>query len=214
VDVDTNAIQYAYDRNREWGPASFDRTHVFTIDYVYELPGVRRNGFTRTVLSGWQVSGIARFWSGPPFTITASGNPGTLGNGPRADYIGAAAYADGSLKSQFSNPTLEYLNPYAFARPLDGTLGNTARDIVRGPGINQWDISLFKSVKIAERTTLQLRLETFNTFNHTQFTTFNTTVPSQVQPGQAVTAATVGTFGQFTATRDPRDVQLSMKLYF
>ncbi len=214
TDSDTNSIQYAFNRTRDWAPAGFDRTHVFTFDYVYELPTYNRNGFTKSVLGGWQVSGITRFWTGPPSTIGSPGNPGTLGNGPRADYIGGDPLANSTVKSQFSNPRIEFLNPYAFARAADGTLGNTARNIIRGPGINQWDISVFKNTRLTENVNLQLRLETFNTFNHVQFTGFKTGVPNEVQPGQVVTPATVGTFGQFTGTRDPRNVQLGAKLYF
>jgi hypothetical protein len=217
ADTDTTTIGYYLDRRREWGPAGFDRTRTFTFDYVYMLPdwGSRSGGkVAKTLLNGWEISGVTRFWDGTPFTIGANGNPGTLGGGVRADYLGnAAPYADASVKGQFLRPALQYVNPFVWARPQDGSLGNTGRSILRGPGINQWDFSLFKNTNITERVRTQLRFEMFNIFNHTQFTNPNAGI-NVPNPGQAVSLSNVGTFGQFTNTRDPRNIQLALKLYF
>src|SRR5688572_9584369 len=107
----------------------------------------------------------------------------------------------------------EYFNPLVFARPLNGSLGTTGKGILYGPGINNWDISLFKNTKITERITTQFRIETFNTFNHTQWAGINTGL-SAANPGAQVTAATRGTSGQVNSTRDPRNIQLGLKIYF
>jgi hypothetical protein len=207
---DTGAIGYYLDRARERGPAGFDRTHAFTLDYVYELPNIgskwMNNPFGRKVLDGWQISGITRFWSGPPLTITSNGDAGTLGGGIRANYLGGDLYPAAKSRQ-------EYFNPLVFARPLNGSLGDTGRGILRGPGINNWDISLFKNTKIGERITVQFRFETFNTFNHTQWAGVNASVAG-ANPGAPVTAATRGTAGQVTSTRDPRNIQFGLKLYF
>lgn len=210
VDNDTNQIDYAYDRRRQYGPAGYDRTHVATMDFVYELPFA--NGapaFAKAIFGGWQVNGIARFWSGPPATVTSNGNIGSLAtNNPsqRADYIG------GSLEPA-QQDRFNYLNIFAFARPADGTLGNTGRSIIRLPGINQWDLSLFKNFRFQERYNIQFRFETFNTFNHTQWANVNTAL-SLPNPNSLVTDATRGQFGQVTATRDPRSLQLALKFLF
>src|SRR5262249_41015138 len=126
VDADDNGAgnRYFLDRRRDRGPATFDRTHVLNIDYVYNLPdlGSRwlNNGVGRALLDGWEISGITRVQSGLPLTVTSNGNPGTLGGAVRADYLGGALYpAD---KTRF-----EWFNPLVFARPKDGTLGNTGR---------------------------------------------------------------------------------------
>jgi hypothetical protein len=144
--------------------------------------------------------------SGTPFTVTAGGNPGTLGSGVRADYLGGSVYPA-------QRDRLHYFDPTVFGRPLDGTLGNMGKNMLRGPGINQWDASLFKNTQINERIKVQLRLETFNVLNHTQFYGVVSSM-SPTNPGDRVTAATAGTAGQETSSRDPRNVQLSMKLYF
>lgn len=209
VDNDTTAIGYAYDRRREYGPAGYDRTNVVTVDWVYEIPFFNRaNQTTKALLGGWQLNGIARFWSGPPSGITCSNcNAGTINNsGVRMDYLGANLYPD-------TQDRFNYFNVFAFGRPPDGSLGNTGKTSIRLPGINQWDMSLFKNFRVAERMNLQFRFETFNTFNHTQWSTVNTSV-GLPNPNSAVTAATRGTFGQVTDTRDPRNLQFGLKFLF
>jgi len=210
VDTDTSSIGYYLDRRRDYAPAGFDRTRVFSADYVYLLPDfgtkLSRNLAARKLLDGWQASGITRFWSGPPFSVTSNGNPGTLGGGVRADYIGGQIYP--SVQTRFS-----YFNPLAFARPADGTLGNMGRNTIRGPGINNWDISMFKNTKIGERVSTQLRFEFFNVFNHTQWAGVNAGI-SVPNAATAVTPATQGTTGQISGTRDPRNIQLGLKLMF
>ena len=204
---DTQALAYTFDRRREYGLLNFDRKQIVTIDFIYELPNfAKSNAIAKGLLNGWQVNGITRFWGGTPLTITSNGNPGTLGGGPRADFLG------GEPKNP--NPSeLDYFNVFAFGRPLEGTLGNTGEGILRGPMINQWDVSMIKTTTFAERIRLQFRFETFNTLNHTQWSGINTGL-SLPNPNSAVTQATRGTFGLVNSTRDPRTIQLGMKLLF
>jgi hypothetical protein len=210
VDTDTNSIGYYLDRRREYGPSGYDRRSVFNADYIYLLPDfgsrMSHSAVTRTLFDGWQVTGITRFWSGPPGNISANGNPGTLGGGVRANYIGGQIYP--STQDRY-----HYFNPLAFGRPLDGTLGNVGRNTLWLPGINNWDMSLFKNTKLTERVTTQLRFEFFNVFNHTQWSGVNTGI-SVPNPGDPVTSGTIGTTGQINSTRDPRSMQLGLKLMF
>lgn len=206
-DNDSNAIGYSYDRAREYGLLSFDRQHVLTLDFVYELPKfVKGNSFAKHIANGWQFNGIARMWSGNPQTITSNQNPGTLGGGQRADYAGGNI--EPATKDRYN-----YFNIFAFTRPQEGTLGNLGKNTLRVPGINQWDLSLFKNTKITERVNLQFRFETYNSFNHTQWGGVNSGI-NPPNPGQPLTDATRGTAGQITDTRDPRSIQLSLKLLF
>jgi hypothetical protein len=210
VDSDTTVIDYYRDRQRQWGPAGFDRSHVFGADYVFYVPKLARGSFDhrvlRGVLNGWQLSGISRLWTGLPLTVTSSGNSGTLGGGVRANYLGGDPYPEQRTRN-------EYFIPMVFGRPVDGQMGNTGKGILRGPGLLNVDTSLFKNFKIDEHKNLQFRLETFNTMNRTEWYGVSTGV-SASNPGQAVTTSTRGTSGQVTSTRDPRNIQLSLKLYF
>ena len=218
IDSDSSQLVYAFDRQREYGPADFDRTHVFTLNYVYTLPTLQNHSsFVKYPLGGWEITGITRFWSGTPFSVLSPNtNPGTLdgggyGTNVRANFIGGSLYPDHKTWQ-------EWYNPFAFARPLDGTLGTTGRNFLRGPGINNWDISLFKNFNFSERIKFQLRGETFNTFNHTQLGggsndgVNNSIFPAN--PGNAVTSSIVGTSGQINSARDPRTIQIGAKFLF
>ncbi len=88
--------------------------------------------------------------------------------------------------------------------------GNESKYSFRGPGINNWDMSLFKNVPITERWKAQLRVEAYNLFNHTQFTTINTSAQFNPTTG----AQTNGTFGQYTAAANPRQLQLALRIWF
>jgi hypothetical protein len=216
IDNDTTQIAYKFDRQHQYAPAGFDRTHVFNLDYVYTLPRLdNHSAFTKYVLGGWEITGITRFWSGFPIDVTSNGSAGTLvgpNNQIRPDLTGIPIYPAQQTWQQ-------WFNPAAFARPANGSLGSLGRNALRGPGINNWDISIFKNFYFTERFHLQLRLETFNTFNHTQFAGLgsNAINPPQLSapnPGQQFTPDIAGTVGQITSTRDPRTVQLGGKFYF
>lgn len=174
--------------------SSFDRTHVLVLSYVYELPFARNaSGFTKHLFQGWQVSGINSFQSGNPLTVTIPTDRAGIGpSGQRADVIAPIAM-DRSLSRWFS--------PESFALPALGTFGNASRGILRGPGINNWDVSFSKRTQIYERMTLQFRAEFFNLLNHTQYSGVGTSFSA-------------ATFGQVTSARDPRITQLGLRLQF
>ena len=107
---------------------------------------------------------------------------------------------------------VHWLNPAAFVAPDVGTVGNIRRNAFRGPGINNWDISLFKNINFTEDRYLQLRLESFNTFNHVQPSGVNNAFGAAAGAGDPTTVTSNS--GQINAYRDPRNVQLGIKLYF
>lgn len=206
-DNNTNEILDTYNPKRDYAVAGWDRTNVANITYVYTAPEFRNhNALFRYGLGGWEVTGITRFWSGQPFTVTSNGNPGTLGAGPRANFNGG-----GQL---YTHKYGEWFNPLLFSRPLDGSLGNTGRNQFRAPGFQNWNVSLFKNFVFNESTRLQLRLETFNTFNHTQFGQVLSSINVPEGPGAPVNAGNRGNAGQIANTRDPRNVQIGGKFYF
>ncbi|MBO0721155.1 MAG: hypothetical protein J2P41_10050, partial [Blastocatellia bacterium] len=227
VDADsgnTGVIGYYLDRARERAVAGFDRTHILSIDYIYGLPRVSthlgNNRIARAALDGWSLSGVTRIWSGLPFTVTANGNPGTLQtpdiNGApgavRADYLGGPIYVR-------DDQSRLWFNPLAFGRPPDGQLGNTGRNFLRGPGFTNFDFSLFKTFKFTERINLQYRAEFFNIFNNTQWFGFTNqissiSVPSGALPVNPVTPELAGQSGVINQARDPRNIQMALKLTF
>lgn len=185
----------AYASNRaDRGLSGFDRTHVLTMSYVWELPFARGlQGPARKLLDGWQVSGINRFESGNPITVGISGDRAGVGTGgQRPDLVGAVN-REKTLARWFTTE--------AFAVPAIGTFGNAGRGLVRGPGINNWDLSFSKRTALREGMSLQFRAEFFNLFNHAQFAGVGVTVGA-------------GTFGQVVSARDPRIIQFGLRLAF
>jgi Carboxypeptidase regulatory-like domain/TonB-dependent Receptor Plug Domain len=200
----SNAPQNPYDFKADYGPAFLDRPHLLTISYVYELPFLRgQRGVAGHLLGGWQLSGITTYGSGVPLTISTTGvDPAALGflgasaSGPRPDMI-----ADPNEGA--AHTIAQWFNTSAFAEVPAGVMrpGNAGRGVVRGPGYGRWDMSLARNIKVTETIKLQFRGEVFNIFNHTNPLTVNTVLTNAL-------------FGQVTAVRDPRLIQLGLKFYF
>lgn len=209
------------------GLADFDATHRLVLSGSWELPFDKpfRGGSSvmQKIAGGWQVNGIAAFQSGTPFTIFSDDNQSQQASGlDRADLIGKPRTFDPRSVRTFSagdcigNPGVPghyYFDPdvYDCLNVAEGgtiplfTYGNSGRNSVRGPGINNIDLSLLKNFKFGERLAMQFRSEFFNAFNHTQF----------VIPGNSNTAfGFTGTFGQATQARDPRIIQFALKASF
>ena len=93
--------------------------------------------------------------------------------------------------------------------PARGTIGNAAKYNFRGPGINNFDLALFKTFPIREALRLQFRMEAYNAFNHTQFSAVDATARFDPQ-GNQINAR----FGEITAARNPRILQFALRLYF
>jgi len=93
----------------------------------------------------------------------------------------------------------------SFSLPAPGRYGNSAPSVIRGPGMNNWDLSLFKNIPIREQLRMQFRAEVFNFFNHVSFSAIGVGLPA---------TATNTTFGQVTAVAPARTVQFGLKLEF
>jgi hypothetical protein len=197
----SNPFNINYDR----GSGTIDRRNVFTANYIYDLPFFLHsaNGLERTLLGGWQFSGITVAQSGNPVNVTYS--PDTLGLGGgttnRPNLVSSVSYPKKQLAwfntSAFSAPTA----PWA-GGPNQG-YGAAGKDAVVGPGLFNWNLSLFKEFRItsAEGPRFQLRAESYNTFNHTEWNNIDT-------------GFTDHNFGQITSTNDPRTFQFGAKFLF
>ena len=115
------------------------------------------------------------------------------------------------------NQQIQYVDPTVFNAPGLGTWGNLGHYAVRGPGRDNWNLSLFKSFTFSEArgSRLELRLETFNVWNHTQFNGVDNTVSFNYDPiTKLPTTRVSNTFGRFNSAFDPRILQLGGKIYF
>jgi hypothetical protein len=170
-----------------YGPADFDRTHRFIVSYNYQFPIYRQaRGLAGKTLSGWSVSGVTTIQSGDPLTfidfLAGSAYYGGTNFSSRAEFCPGMSNNDvgtpGSVKDRLNH----YVNASAFCTPpvvpiggpgTTGTdFGNTARGILRGPGQDNFDISIGKTTRVGgihEEANLDFRAEFFNAFNHAQF---------------------------------------------
>lgn len=193
--------------------AGLDRRHIFNASYVYSLPFFERSSslIAREVVGGWSISGITAMQTGTANNITLTGvDTVGLGNGSnRPDLVSPVVYLN--PKSSVIG-TGHYFSKTSFATPqtawsgLSATNGyGTARkDTVKGPSFQHWNLSLFKTIPLTpgeEGTKLELRFESFNTFNHTNFTTVDS------NSGDA-------NFGSVTADFDSRVLELGGKITF
>ena len=202
---------YFSPRSRNYGPLSFDRTHMLVINYMYDLPKVgSRLKFKPAgwVLDNWQISGITSFISGAAFTpgfSTVDGEDITgSGEGATITVVGDPNL-DKSQRTYFRNFATEM-----FRRTPSRNFGNAGVGILRGPGTNNWDISVSKRVPLySEARFIQFRTEMFNAWNHTQFSGLYTTARFDLAGNQ-----TDPNFGAYSAARQPRVIQLSLKVFF
>ena len=192
----------------DYGPSLFDRTNIFFVNFVYEIPWLRNspNRFMKTVVGGWQISGIVQAVSGAPMNITTSGTVDGVNSvcnvvpncTNRPDVIGPITYA---------HTVNQWFSTSSFAAPAAGTWGDLGNNAIRGPGRDNWNASLFKTFAITERSQFQFRADFFNIWNHTQF-------KGSVQTGGIGTTLGGSNFGVITAAYDPRTIQLGAKLVF
>ncbi|MBO0859448.1 MAG: TonB-dependent receptor [Chloracidobacterium sp.] len=200
-----NATQNAYDLARDRAVSDFDIKHNFTSSWTYELPigkgkwiGGNFTSLADKFIGGWQLSGILLLRSGLPFTVNQSQNMLSTGTGNRPNQIGS-----GNL----SNPTIDrWFDLSAFVPTADntGTYGNAGRNILRGPGQANVDLSLVKVTRFKERFEHQLKFEFFNAFNHPQF----------ANPGSTIGTGSAGQITSLFFGATARQIQVAMKLSF
>jgi hypothetical protein len=197
------AAQDTYNLQDNYGASTLNTPQILVFNYVYDFPFYKNeNSLIGHVLGGWELSGITNFQSGQSVTVTQGVDPfadlgglnlGTRGNTSqvRTDLIG---------DPHGPKTAAEFFNTSAFAAAADH-FGNERPGTVLGPGFQLWDMSLIKNMQFAERVRLQLRLETFNTFNHGS-------------PNGVFTNIGSTSFGEVSGWHDPRTVQIGAKINF
>jgi len=217
----SNPFDFALNR----GDSNFDARHRFVVNYTYELPIPRwNNAFGKYALSGWRLAGITTLQTGFPIIVgdssdlslqcPAASPVSFYGCWDAPNVVGyPGIYDPRNATLQFgSNPAQSnyYFNPNAFADEAPGVLGNEGRNNFHGPGINNTDLALSKLITFTETRQIELRLEAFNVFNHTNFA-----FSQNITAWEDFNAP--GTFGRVT-TYNPnsagRVLQLGAKIYF
>jgi hypothetical protein len=182
-----------------YGLSRFDVTHNFVASYNLRLPFDRfvENGAAKAIVGGWSVTGITRFASGLPISLSERDDRSLIGCGcDLPNYTGASVIGDHNPRNGNS-----YFNIGAFTKQQLGVYGNSPRRFFHGPGLNNTDLALLRDIHLSESNVLQLRVEAFNAFNHTQF----------MSPSGNINSST---FGMVTSAGDPRIWQLAAKYRF
>jgi len=208
---DLNGLSNPFNAHYDFGSdTGFDRRHILNVSYVYALPWYRKssNAFARTLIGGWSISGITFVETGLPLRPAYSGSDKLgLGGGTsnRPDQVSPVHYP-----KKLTHEVQRWFDKEAFASPVapwDGGpnqgFGNARKDAVKGPGIQNWNISLFKSIAFTsnERVHIDLRFESFNTFNH-------------ANPQGVNLNSSDANFGKITSDYGPRTLQLGGKFVF
>jgi hypothetical protein len=195
-DLQTSLVQDPNNTRAEYGISDFNVASRFTLSSTWNIPFWKdRHDLAGRMLGGWIMSNIITLQTGLPFTPAIATDPANTGTPMRPQRLGSG---------KLSNPTInEWFDYTAFAAPSCFCYGDTARNILSGPGLRDWDFSLSKEFPIRERLRIQFRAEFFNLTNTPAFGLPNT----DVQAGPGVSGAI------FTAGA-PREVQFALKLYF
>jgi hypothetical protein len=218
-------------RGSNYGLLSLDRSHGMTINYTYDLPTLdlpnsMGNNILEHAINGWQISGLTSLSVGAPTTVTYSVS-GIGGQALNRMITGSEDVAPRVVLTCDPNlprgeRTIErWIDTSCFAPAAVGSTGNdSGLNTIRGPGLNNWDISIFKKFQYGENVQqyLQLRLEMFNAFNHTNWGGFNTNVQFDPMGDVVNLPSQVGRngFGALTSVRgnSQRIIQLAAKIYF
>ena len=214
----TNAFAGHMDEHNarlDYGRSDFDVPHRFVTSAVYQLPfgrgkryGNSMNKAADLALGGWQITGITTFQKGFAFSVLAADQFGLLTSfTQRANLISGC-----NPNSGFHKSVNEWFNTACFVQPLAGQFGNSGRNIIRGPGINNWDAGIGKDFKFTERVAFQFRMEGFNIFNHAQygfdpFTATSIGAPVSNNPNNL-------DYGKVIAARPGRIIQFGGKVVF
>lgn len=204
---------YLNPRAYNYGPLAQDRTQSLVVNYWYDLPKLGKKYDLKPLgwfIDDWSISGITSFISGAPLTPAITWS----------DYRDVTGSSDGSrgqlIGSPFANiPSGLNFNPAAFAPTPRGSYGNVSFgnvpfNLLRGPGINNWDMTLAKHIPLgSEQRYLQFKAEAFNLFNHTQYSSYDGTLVFNAAGVQTNNQA-----GIYNHARDPRKLQFGVKLYF
>lgn len=199
----SNPYNAKYDRASDTG---FDRRHILNASYVYAIPFFQKssNFAARAILGNWEISGITAVEAGLPQFVTYTGTNVTgLGAGTnRPNKVASVSYPK-KVSGWYS--TSSFADPVA---PWNGGpnqgYGSAGRDAVVGPGLFNWNLSLFKTIPLRGKEDLprfELRFESFNTFNHTEFQNLDNNSHD-------------GNFGAVTGDYGPRLLELGGKFVF
>ena len=216
----SGSIQNPYDIRADYGPCDFNIPHILVVSYAYALPFGKGMTFLSNagraadlLVGSWQISGIATFESGLPFTVTVpfdNANINPSSETQRANPVPGVPL----LPPGFKQGQAAWYNPAAFTLPPPYTFGTLGRNTLRGPKAENLDFALFKNFKFAESKSLQFRSEFFNFLNNVNFAPPGGGASGGFSTlgGESRTGVGSPGFMQVFSAASAREIQFSLKL--
>jgi hypothetical protein len=211
-DLDINIPEFYYLNRRVSG---FDRTHKVTVKNITELPfgkgkrWLNTGGFLAALAGGWQANNILKFYSGSPFSVTASGSSlNAPGNAQRADKVKPEVLILGGTGRGDS-----YFDPFAFAAVNEARFGTAGFNILRGPGVGTWDFGVFRNFQVSENVNIQFRMESFNFTNTPRFNNPGSNVSSMSLNSNG-TIRSLGGYTEITSGGGERQFRFGLRIAF
>lgn len=187
----STGTQDIYHPFADYGSTNLDARHMGGVSYIWNLPGPSHaRALSRIALSGWVFNGMTNFRTG--LALDPGLSVKNQGLAVRPNLIAPVTY---------TKTRANWFSTGSFAAPALGYFGNAGTGTIRGPGLLDFDMALYKDFSLTERHKVQFRAEAFNIFNHTNFNAVTTAYGS-------------GTFGQATSALDPRIMELSLRYQF
>jgi hypothetical protein len=219
------------DLRRWYGTGGLNQTQMLILNYVYDLPFFKgsRNALTRTLLGGWEISGISSFLTGAPLSVQCgiAGMASGIGGNVQCNSLGHLTVQKGTIDDPQFGPTPGWFNPDLLgqvtvpqlsANNQPGMFGYMGKNTLTGPGRNNWDLALLKNFQLpwvhSEHSSMQFRAESYNTFNHPQWTSVNFSCSSLTAPGAPCNGPQNIGNGEVTSAAAPRILQLGLKFIF
>ena len=241
--IDNNSDRYdgsfvdSYHPSASRASSNFDQRHIVNFSYIYTLPKLAQHSLLmRSVLGGWQYSGITEIQTGDPFSLTGPvyDNAGVANGEGTGSYLDKTPGVSTNLKHFVGAKTQPGIygsllyNPGAFQMPTGLTFGNTGRNSMHGPRTSNFDMGIFKHFPIKEKVTTEFRAEAFNVFNHTEVTGVNNGAgcygalgssqysfgASDCVEGDQSNGILPSAFLHASAVHDPRILQFALKVIF
>ncbi len=203
----------------EYGNADFDVRHRIVVSYAYDLPfghgkwlAGNATGVVNQIVGNWQLAGITSASTGNWYTATDAVT--NVSNSDCGGTVGFYCSRPNLVGNHNAAPCIPgtLFNTCAFApNGVLGTFGDAGRNIIRGPGLQEWDMSLFKIVPVREQMHFEFRAEFFNAFNHVN-PLFG--IPGEISQEPVTLERGTSQFGYAAAARAPRQIQFALKFYF
>jgi len=166
-----DVVPDTYDVSMLWGPSEFDARHILVFNYLYDLPFFKNHStLGGKLLGGWQISGVTQFQTGLPCSVagptdyTGVGLDSNFGCGQNGQYwvVNGTPKIIGTFGANG-----QWFDTSVFTKPATGTFNTQrVRDLIYQPGFQNWNVGLFKTFPITEKTGLQFRAEAYNFINH------------------------------------------------